>query len=372
VAETYRVCVTKDYLVFSAGHFITFEGNICERLHGHNYRVQAEVFGQLDDFPKPTIGALNGLALGGGLELATCCDLLIAGADVRVGLPEIRLGVIPGSGGTVRVARRIGEGRAKELIYLGEPIDAQTAMAWGLVNRVVPAGQALLAALALARRLAEGPPEALRLAKVAIDVAFDAPDDEGESGVLRIRLLNLETGTDERLDLDGSAWSPHWKPDGSGFAFVSMRKGDFDIYFKDVATDGAEQPIRITPTDEFAHGWSPDGAKLVFQRNVSGTPEPQLYVINVDGTGLTSLTTGAMPSWSPDGSRIGFLRGSEPERGLWTVGAGGVAPRARRWAGQGCRVLECDAPRRCGRGEPRRPGDVERAGREHDLRHARA
>jgi enoyl-CoA hydratase/carnithine racemase len=137
-----------------------------------------EAYSRLDDFPKPTIAALNGLAYGGGLELAVCCDILIAGADVRLALPEVKLGVLPGSGGTVRVPRRIGEGRAKELMFTGDPIDAETAQRWGLVNRVVPAGQALAAALELGRTLAERPNRALQLIKEATDLAQDMPEDE--------------------------------------------------------------------------------------------------------------------------------------------------------------------------------------------------
>jgi enoyl-CoA hydratase len=139
--------------------------------------LENETWSRLDDFPKPTIAALNGLAYGGGLELAVCCDLLIAGADVRLALPEVKLGVIPGTGGTVRVTRRVGEGRAKELIFTGEPIDAATALAWGLVNRVVPAGGALAAARALAAGLARGSADALRLGKRAIDLALDVSED---------------------------------------------------------------------------------------------------------------------------------------------------------------------------------------------------
>jgi enoyl-CoA hydratase/carnithine racemase len=137
-----------------------------------------QAYSRLDDFPKPTIAALNGLAYGGGLELAVCCDLLIAGSDVRVALPEVKLGVLPGSGGTVRVPRRVGEGRAKELMFTGDPIDAETARAWGLVNRVVPPGQALAAALDLGRTLAERPNRALQLIKAAVDLAQDTTEDE--------------------------------------------------------------------------------------------------------------------------------------------------------------------------------------------------
>ena len=101
-----------------------------------------EAYGRIAEFPKPTVAALNGLAFGGGLELAACCDIIIAEAGGSIALPEINLGVFPGSGGTVRVTRRIGEGRAKEMMFLGEPVAVETALAWGLVNRVVPPGEA--------------------------------------------------------------------------------------------------------------------------------------------------------------------------------------------------------------------------------------
>jgi len=140
--------------------------------------LQHEVFGRLDDFAKPTVAAVNGLAFGGGLEIAVCCDLIVADASARFALPEIKLGVFPGSGGPVRVTRRVGEGRAKELMFLGEPIDATTALAWGLINRIAPKGQALAAAMAIAFTLAQRPPLALALCKQAIDLSFDATEDE--------------------------------------------------------------------------------------------------------------------------------------------------------------------------------------------------
>ena len=136
-------------------------------------------YSRLDDFPKPTIAALNGLAYGGGLELAVCCDILIAGADVRLALPEVKLGVLPGSGGTVRVPRRVGEGRAKELMFTGDPIDAQTACRYGLVHRVVPRERLYPEAEALARKLLSQPPEALRLAKRAVIEGIEMPLAQG-------------------------------------------------------------------------------------------------------------------------------------------------------------------------------------------------
>ncbi len=145
-----------------------------------------QAYSKVDDFPKPTIAAIRGLAFGGGLELAVCCDLLIVEENVRLALPEIKLGVFPGSGGTVRVTRRIGEGRAKEMMFTGEPIDAQTALAWGLVNRVVPKGEALATAQALARTLAERPNRALQACKRAVDLSFDRTEDEAIQATLAL------------------------------------------------------------------------------------------------------------------------------------------------------------------------------------------
>ena len=141
-------------------------------------RKENQTYSKLDDFPKPTIAAVAGLAFGGGLELAVCCDLLVVEENARLALPEIKLGVFPGSGGTVRVTRRIGEGRAKEMMFFGEPIDAHTALAWGLVNRVVPPGEALLTACRMAATLAERPNRALQICKRAIDLSFDTSEDE--------------------------------------------------------------------------------------------------------------------------------------------------------------------------------------------------
>lgn len=137
-----------------------------------------ETYSKLDDFPKPTIAAVRGLALGGGLEMAVACDLIVVEEAARLALPEIKLGVFPGSGGTVRVTRRIGEGRAKELMFFGEPIDARMALAWGLVNAVVTPGQALAKALEMADVLAQRPNKALQLCKRAIDDSFDVSEDD--------------------------------------------------------------------------------------------------------------------------------------------------------------------------------------------------
>ena len=119
--------------------------------------------------PQPTIAAVNGLAYGGGTELALLCDLRIASENVRFCLPEIKLGLFPAGGGTQRLPRLVGKARAKEMMFLGEPISAEEALQMGLVNRVVPAGQALAAAQDLAKQLAGKSAVALKLMKRVID-----------------------------------------------------------------------------------------------------------------------------------------------------------------------------------------------------------
>ncbi|CAB4962754.1 unannotated protein [freshwater metagenome] len=119
--------------------------------------------------PKPTIAAITGYALGGGCELALCCDLRVAGENAKLGQPEILLGVIPGAGGTQRLPRLVGPSRAKELIFTGRFVGAEEALRIGLVDMVVAPDDVYTEAAALARRLASGPSYALRAAKEAID-----------------------------------------------------------------------------------------------------------------------------------------------------------------------------------------------------------
>ncbi len=163
---------------FCAGSDIREFPGVADDVIGKKLAAENRAYAKVDDFPKPTIAAIAGLAYGGGLELAVCCDLLVVEANARLALPEIKLGVFPGSGGTVRVTRRIGEGRAKEMMYFGDPIEPSTALAWGLVNRVVPPGEALMTACRMAAELAERPNKALQLCKRAIDLSLDLTEDE--------------------------------------------------------------------------------------------------------------------------------------------------------------------------------------------------
>ncbi len=144
----------------------------------NDIRVQVELYrselGPLDRSPKPVIAAINGVAFGGGLELALVCDLRVAAAHAQVGLPETTLGIIPGAGGTQRVGRIVGDARAKEMILLGRRLGAAEALAWGLVNRVTPAGTDLIEdTLAFIEPIANGAPLAQAAALEAIDRSFD-------------------------------------------------------------------------------------------------------------------------------------------------------------------------------------------------------
>lgn len=125
--------------------------------------------------PKPVIAKLRGFALGIGLELALACDFRVAADDVELGLPEVRLGMIPGSGGTQRLARLIGVGRAKDLIMRGRRIGAEEALALGLVGEVVPAGELDAAVDRLVEELLALSPLALSVAKRVLNEAYDAP-----------------------------------------------------------------------------------------------------------------------------------------------------------------------------------------------------
>ena len=134
---------------------------------------------QLEAMPKISIAAINGYALGGGFELALAADLRYLADDGKVGQPEIRLGVIPGAGGTQRLTHLIGPGRARDLVYTGRQVIADEALAMGLVERVAPPGYVLAAATTDARAFARGPRRALAAAKLAVRAATLTPGPDG-------------------------------------------------------------------------------------------------------------------------------------------------------------------------------------------------
>lgn len=137
------------------------------------------VFDLIQHLGKPVIAAVNGYALGGGCELALACHIRIASENARFGQPEVNLGVIPGYGGTQRLTRLVGPGRAAEMILTGNPVDAQEALRIGLVNRVVPRAELLPAAAAVAEAITGKGQLAVRMALKAINAALELPLSEG-------------------------------------------------------------------------------------------------------------------------------------------------------------------------------------------------
>jgi enoyl-CoA hydratase/carnithine racemase len=142
-------------------------------------RALQDSFTAVARIPKPVVAAVTGYALGGGCELALCADHRIAGENAKLGQPEILLGLIPGAGGTQRLARLIGPSRAKDLIFTGRQVKADEALALGLVDRVVPADRVYAEAHAWAAKLAQGPAIALRAAKEAVDTGLETDIETG-------------------------------------------------------------------------------------------------------------------------------------------------------------------------------------------------
>ena len=136
-------------------------------------RKGAQVFRRIETLPCPVIAAVNGFALGGGCELAMACDIRICSDNARFGQPEVGLGIIPGFSGTVRLARLVGMGMAKQLIYTGKPIKADEALRIGLVNAVVPQAELMDRAMELANQIAANAPLAVSAAKLCINTEFD-------------------------------------------------------------------------------------------------------------------------------------------------------------------------------------------------------
>jgi enoyl-CoA hydratase/carnithine racemase len=146
-------------------------------LDDHGWFVQREAFRRgfaaVRRCPLPTVAAVAGFALGGGTELALACDLVVAATDATFGLPEVRLGLVPAGGGTQLLVRRVGRSVAKDLVLTGRRVGAAEAGRLGLADRVVPTGQALAAATALAAEIAANAPTAVRMAKWALEVGAD-------------------------------------------------------------------------------------------------------------------------------------------------------------------------------------------------------
>jgi enoyl-CoA hydratase/carnithine racemase len=154
-------------------------------------------FSAVAAIPKPTVAAITGFALGGGYELALCCDRRIAGSTAKVGQPEILLGIIPGAGGTQRLSRLIGPARAKELIYTGRFVAAEEALRIGMVDEVVAPDEVYAAARRWAGQFVAGPARALAAAKAAVDTGLDV--DLASGLRLETHLFAALFGTEDRV-----------------------------------------------------------------------------------------------------------------------------------------------------------------------------
>ncbi len=206
IAEVERDSNVRVIILTGAGEKAFVAGADINELAGYSPQQAMEcarkgqaVLERIENLRKPSIAAVNGFALGGGCELALACSMRIASENARLGQPEVKLGIIPGYGDSQRLPRLIGKGMALQMILTGEPMDAQEALRWGLVNQVVPRDQLLLTAEAIAKKIiANGP--------VAVQYSIDAVNK------------GLEMGLAEGLQYESTLF-------GMSFATEDMREG---------------------------------------------------------------------------------------------------------------------------------------------------
>ena len=197
---------------FAAGADIGELNQITSATDGRRIAERSHQLGRtMADLPKPLIAAINGFALGGGLELALACDIRIASDTAQVGLPEVTLGIMPGWGGTQRLARLVGPGAAKLLMMTGDRIDAEEAQRLGIVERVVPAAELLDAANQIAYKLAAAPPLSIDAIKQVVNRGLNMALDDANA--LEASLFGALTVTEDAKE--GTA------------AFLAKRKAEW-------------------------------------------------------------------------------------------------------------------------------------------------
>jgi len=165
----------------------------------------------IDDLDRPTIAAINGIAYGGGCEISLCCDFRVIAEDTTIGVPEIKIGLLPGAGGTQRLPRMLPTAIAKQMIYTGDPLSAQQALQHGLVNEIAPAGQALEVAIQWARKLLKLPAVGIRCGKLLVDIAQNG---------------SLKTGIEAERQAMGLLYATEDRKEGLA-AFLERREAKF-------------------------------------------------------------------------------------------------------------------------------------------------
>lgn len=196
---------------FVAGADIT-EMQSMSAIEGRNWgKLAQSVFNKIENLPKPVIAAVNGYALGGGCEISMACDIRIASEKAKFGQPEVSLGIPPGFGGTQRLSRLVGKGRAKELLFTGDMIDAVEAYRIGLVNKVVAPAELITTAKAMAQRIMSRAPIAVQICKAAVNEGLDT---------------DLESGIAYEAEVFGLCFSTDDQKEGMA-AFIEKRKANF-------------------------------------------------------------------------------------------------------------------------------------------------
>lgn len=209
--EVRAVVVYGGEKVFAAGADIKEMADMSYVDMAARARELTSAFDAIARIPKPVVAAVTGYALGGGCELALACDWRVVADDAKLGQPEIKLGIIPGAGGTQRLARLVGPARAKDLVMSGRMVDAEEALRIGLADRVVPSAEVYEAAITLVRQYTNGPSQALRAAKLAIDGGLD---------------MDLASGLAWESQLFAALFATEDKAEGMS-AFVEKRKPNF-------------------------------------------------------------------------------------------------------------------------------------------------